>query len=288
MCDVVIYKKRWYTDDTPHYFATRQALEASGIQYRISTGRFVPARIAIFFTGRKHAFVDRAMDQQNSMGNVWIVVEGGFIRRVMTKRGPRPWSDIENFYFGVGWKGIGGKAYFLNDNMPSDRFDDLNVGIKPWRIKQDGPVVLCGRVPKDKLIQVRDEILSKTDRQVIYRPHPASPDTCPDLPTDNSSLEEMLSKAYAVAGYGSTILVDAAMEGVPIFLLDGNSVARPIANTSLDTLHSPKLPKRHQWLCNLAYAQWNVNEIAQGLAFKHLRLREVLCGLRIRDLKEKF
>jgi hypothetical protein len=64
--------------------------------------------------------------------------------------------------------------------------------------------------------------------------------------------------------------VEAAIDGIPVFVADAGSMARPIANESLESIERPRMPERRQWLYDLAYSQWTAREMARGLAWEHL------------------
>lgn len=73
--------------------------------------------------------------------------------------------------------------------------------------------------------------------------------------------------------YNSGAGVDAAVAGVPVITGNAGSFAWDVASHSLDTVDTPYCPDRTQWLNNLAYAEWSLDEIAAGLPWRHLKPR---------------
>jgi hypothetical protein len=184
----------------------------------------------------------------------------------------------------VGWGGLNGRADYCNRRMPSDRWKKLQVSVAPWRTAGEH-IVLCGQVPWDASVQHTDHIAwcretaiqlrSLTKRRVIFRPHPMynrvvpMEDTGVEL-SSNADLIDDLQNAWAVVTFNSNAGVEATIAGIPAFAFDPGAMGYTIMNQSLDLIERPAMPKRGQWLSNLAYTQWTLEEIAQGLAWLHL------------------
>ena len=47
-------------------------------------------------------------------------------------------------------------------------------------------------------------------------------------------------------------------------------MAWDVTNHDLSEINNPKTFDREQWLNNLAYTQWNLEEVRRGLPLKHL------------------
>ena len=199
-----------------------------------------------------------------------LVIERGFIHR--------------DRYFMVGWGGLNGRANYFNAKSPADRWEELGVSLSPWR--QTGKhIVVCGQVPWDASVQHTDHVrwcretiqtlVSITDRAIHFRPHPLQPSAIDvsDLPVKVSlgvSLQDDLQDAWAVVTFNSNAGVEATLAGVPAFVADEGGMGYAILNKDLQLIEAPCMPDRHQWLCNLAYTQWTLDEIGLGLAMRHL------------------
>ena len=198
-------------------------------------------------------------------GKPVIVLEKGFVRR------------DEYYMAGVG--GLNNRAEFYNSDMPSDRWDALGVDLAPW--SRGGYVLLCGQVPWDASVQHTDHIrwiqdtydrLSREARlPVRIRPHPLGPDLGIDKEiAADGDLAEVLAGAAVVVTFNSNVAVDALLAGKPVFAADEGSMAWRVANRDLTYINSPKAPDREQWAYDLAYAQWNLEEMRSGEAWEHL------------------
>jgi hypothetical protein len=78
--------------------------------------------------------------------------------------------------------------------------------------------------------------------------------------------------AHVVVNYNSSPAVAAAIEGVPVFVLDPErSQAKDIANTDISKIENPILYDRNVWIQKLAQMHWTSNELTDGTAWRHLR-----------------
>ena len=195
-----------------------------------------------------------------------VIVERGFIHR-----------DI---HYGVALNGLNGLGYFGGDNNPSDRWKALGVDIKPWRTGDY--ILVCGQVPWDASVQHTDHVAwcrdtveliqSKTDRPVRFRAHPDVKDYDYGVQASKSSWEDDLAGAHAVVTFSSTSSAMAVLEGVPIFTMDPGSIAFGIGNKEITEalLENPGKYSRKQWAYDLAYSQWTVDEMRQGLPWERI------------------
>ncbi|MEM7559939.1 MAG: hypothetical protein AAF394_12535 [Planctomycetota bacterium] len=203
-----------------------------------------------------------------------LVIERGFIRR--------------DEYFMVGWNGLNGRAQYFNRNSRSDRWQNLGTELAPWR-EEGNHVVLCGQVPWDASVQHTDHrrwcqatasfLVDNSTRPVRFRPHPLQRDAIPmEIPgvelSEAETLTEDLQDAWAVVTFNSNAGVEATLGGVPAFVADAGAMGYGVLCNDLKWINDPPIPQRDQWLCDLAYTQWTLEEIAAGDAFGHLYLQQ--------------
>lgn len=186
-------------------------------------------------------------------------------------------------YWVAGWGNISNHAEFYNYGSPADRWENLNLEIKPWRKGGEHVLVNC-QVPSDGSVQHIDivewarsivtRLKDYTEREIIFRPHPLAREATPDIPgavRSERTLEEDLENAWAIVTYNSTSSAMAALGGVPIFAMDVGSLAWPIARHDVCYIEQPIYPRREQWAYNLAYCQWTLEEFSNGIAWEHLQ-----------------
>lgn len=185
-----------------------------------------------------------------------IVTDLGYIDRAS---GP---TDIEGH-----WQvGIGGLNRLPSIDCPGDRF--VKLGVEVAAPRTDGAVtIIAGQHVGDaahpfktaaEIARWAEEIASKIDGEVVFRPHPRSPDVRPNLPIDDLPLAESLARAKNVVAYSSNIGNDALLAGVQP-LANGPAIW---ADVSIDA--------RDAYFAKLAYAQWTLDEISSGEAIRFL------------------
>jgi len=224
---------------------------------------------------------------QKATGNRHIVVDRGYIYK-------------RQEYWSVGWDALNGRANFCNSNMDHRRIEEWGISMRPWKLNPHGFVLFCLQLPWDAAVNnthyptfVRDateKILKETGRDIILRNHPLiSTGGCSQLPIANEyraevdkllrndrvrlshsvSIEDDFDKAWCAVAYNSNSTVDATLYGVPSFVADRGSMTWDISRHDLK-IEEPITPNRHQWLCDLSYTQWSVDEVSEAIPFKQL------------------
>jgi hypothetical protein len=211
-------------------------------------------------------------------GRKVIVLEVGGIKRGTT------WK--------VGLNGINRDAYFGDMDNSSDRSDLLQLSLKPWRT--DGKhILICGQHDKSLqwknmpsmsnwFLQTYDEIRKRTDRPIIFRPHPRC-----RLPHIERGLKHVyrqepvkiggsyddfdmgFDNVHCTISWSSNPGIHSIINGVPSFV-GPSSLAYPVANTDLSQIENPAMPDRQQWLNDYAHTEYTVEEISAGLPLKRL------------------
>ncbi len=199
-----------------------------------------------------------------------------------------------NVYWKIGLNGINRTAEFGNYNCPSDRWEKLGIELKPW--KNDGNhIILCGQNEKSGawpknlgmsawINDTINQIRSVSDRPIIVRPHPRAQIKGLNITQLNVTIKKpeymggyddfnypgALDNAWAVVSFNSNPAIEAVFNGIPVFV-DETSLSYEVGNTNLLDIENPKKPDRTQWAHNLAYIEWNIEEIEQGLPWQRLK-----------------
>lgn len=188
-------------------------------------------------------------------------------------------------WMSMGYNGLNGRADFLNENVPPDRWEKYWADtVKPWREGGDYALIM-GQVPGDAALahvdinQFYHDAAIKAKEQygkVYFRPHPQVKDmTISGAANIESSLSEALSEAAVVITCNSNSGVDAVMAGIPTVAMDIGSMAWDV--TTHDISHPPIRPDRSDWGRKLAYCQWLPDEVQSGLAWEHLKSGVLKC-----------
>lgn len=182
-------------------------------------------------------------------------------------------------------------GYFQKRKHTGSRLKMLGVEMQPMRRTAGGPIVICGMGPKGagaEGYQVNQwetdavrTLRKHTDRAIIYRPKPnwreATPiDGCAMI-RDHVDLADLLTAvdAHAVVSHHSNANIEALMAGCPGFTVEGPALALSLnAATDLRCIETPRYPEfaeRVQWAADLAFTQYNIQEMREGLAWRYLR-----------------
>lgn len=267
---------RVYLSGIPGHDMVLEAFAEGACGQLVSGWKWAPDDIAVVFGVRKERVPaswprgDIIKKQERHGGRV-IVLETGYVNR----------GAGRDHHYAAGWGGLNGRADFRNAGMASDRWELLGRGLRPWR--GDGSrMLVCGQVPWDAACQHHDHIgwcqmaTAQLGRRfgpaVAFRPHPLA--ACVNYGVrceiSDRTLEEDLADARCVVTFNSNTAVDAIIAGVPAIAMDPGSMAWDVAGHTLDDVDNPPRPERAQWASDLAWAQWNVDELRRGLAWAHL------------------
>lgn len=229
---------------------------------------FPPSKLVVIFQwGRNYQY--RLGKNLNRINGRPLVINYGYVGR------PHYWA--------ASWDNQNGRGECYETGVERDRWDALGIAIKPYRTKGTH-IILVGQVPKDSAIERLDlyqwamntvaELRTKTNRPIIFRPHPLAREITPHIPgtiRSERTLDEDLKDAWAVVTYNSTTASVAVLDGVPVFAFDAGSIAWPICNRTLDRIERPHLNPREQWAIELGYMQWTREEFRNGTAWEHLK-----------------
>ena len=242
----------------------------------VSGWDYQPSEVAVVFgvyKSRIRASWPRGkiIEQQRKNNLDVIVLETGYINR----------GDGENHHYAAGWNGLNGRADFKNKDMTYERWRMLNTALRPYSPGKN--VILCAQVPWDASVDHHDhlkwvkttasQIKKLTNRRCVFRPHPLAGDAVPvpyDWEVSDLPLDEELKDAHAVVTFNSNSAVEALVYGKPVWAFDEGSMVWNVCNRSLLNLETPEYHRRERWAHDLAYAQWTLDEMKQGLAWKHL------------------
>lgn len=223
----------------------------------------------------------RVWDTYRSKNKPVIVLEVGALHR--------------NIMWKVGINGINREANFGEKENTSDRADSLGLKLKPWNSDPNGDIVICTQHDKSHqwramppitnwVLSTIEDIRKYTDRRIILRPHPRCKLNGIQHEFNNVYLKQptaiqgtyddfdlYFDGVYAVVNVSSNPATQAILNGIPAFV-DAPSLAYDVSNDIhfMHDIETPLRPDRQQWLNDLAYTEWSVPEIAQGVALKRL------------------
>lgn len=179
----------------------------------------------------------------------------------------------------LGFNGLGGLGTYVPCQDDGERFR-LHFGhmIRPWRLRPGGYALVIGQVPTDQSlhgINIRSWILEriaehrKNGQPVLYRQHPLdkTPFDAP-APRHAGTLEDAFLGAAFCETFTSTTAVESVLSGIPAVSSHPGSMAWPVSSRPGELL---VMPDRQQWANELAWSQFQLEEMETGFAWEHLK-----------------
>lgn len=183
------------------------------------------------------------------------MAENGYVR-----------SDIPGKWFALALKHHNG-AGLWNVGGP-ERWDALGVELNPWRCSGSELVILGQRGIGELGIASPHGWAETVQRKIggRIRSHPGNNE--PTVP-----LEQDLRNASSVVTWGSAAALSALSLGVPVYYAFDRWIGAPAAYSLSQFEHGE--PRRDdgdrlRMFQRLIWAQWTIEEIADGRAFRHL------------------
>lgn len=259
----------------------------------------------IFSTDSEYRYARKGMDYDPILEN-FILGAGGQIStwdqiqnlsapvvlRGITKRKQMAACREQNrdfFYLDTGYFGNGRRKLYhriTKNSMqnigpvvdrPADRFEATGVSLTKFR--KGSSILLCPPSAKvmafyeldleEWVTNTINTIKQYSDRPIIIRLKKSRAER---LTTD--TMEMALSQdIHCLITFNSIAATEALLLGKPAFTL-GPNAAQSLCLSDLSKIETPYIPtldEVHKWACHLAYAQFTVDEMRTGLAWRIVR-----------------
>ena len=228
-------------------------------------------QMAMYFNmGFKYPVKNVKYYDENSDAVMYGILRGCSEIMCISKNNNRNYVNVDHGYFtdrnlNPYYRITKNSRYYSSKllDLPDDRFKMHNLTIKEY--KQPGNDIII--LPPSSFwgqysnidyaawpIVVVDELKKLTDRNIIIKQK-----------TDTKPLSEYLKSAYVVIHYSSIGAIEALLEGIPVITL-GPSTLNQYSSTVLTDIDNIKFFDREKLFYNLAYHQYNVQEIISGTA----------------------
>ena len=148
----------------------------------------------------------------------------------------------------------------------------LNTTIQEIRKYTDRPILIRPTVKTNKLSYMEAMQQPGVSISTTYTDNPSTDGTkfTRNIEGGPGLLQE-LENAWAVVGYNTSTLFESIMDGIPTVSLDPDALTRP-CSIPIELIEDPPLDiEREQWLYDMAYISWSMEEIQQGVAWEHLK-----------------
>jgi len=223
-----------------------------------------------------NAFRSKIREQQIKNKKRRLVFETGFIKNDATSG---------ESYFQVGYDGMKRSSVFYGENSPKDRWGYLGIKEKPWRTRGSHILIMEQNKlgPGSSHIdivkwwkQCVNKIRDISDRPIKVRPHPRCIPSFPknlgvEVLQKGNPIEQDLKDCWCSVVRTSNSAVDSIINGIPVITPDEMCMSYDVSSHSIEDINDPVTPNRTQWLYNLAYSQWSLDEIRKGIPWGRLR-----------------
>lgn len=167
-----------------------------------------------------------------------------------------------------------------------------NVKLEDWRTTGNHILILCQRTAgwnmlgNNQLTWVTKTITKlrkHSDRPIVIRMHPGDGQKkllsqefkklFPDVTISiNENIRQDLKDCWCTVGYNSTPNVVSIIEGIPNILHDPiHSWAADVSGTMLNSIESPIMPDREEWIHRIANIHWSNDEVKTGKLWSQIR-----------------
>lgn len=249
----------------PHYRldAFVAGLKAAGYQVTVGVcGKVNPGDVLLIWN--RYGSNEQLADDFERRGGTVLVAENGYIGRDAAGRQ----------HYALAIHGHNGRGQWHPGG--TERWVQLGIELKPWRADGEHILVCPNRpfgmrgfeMPVHWARDTVERLRRHTKRPIRVRPHPGNwQQQTPQVP-----LAEDLANAWAVVVWSSSAGVHALAAGIPVWCTAPWWILKPAAQDDLRQIeHRPDMrPDRFAAFSRLAWAQWTVDEIARGDAFRHL------------------
>lgn len=278
MGEVIVY-------ENPHKHRSRTVCQAmfAGIRASGDSVRLVSeasyqgpaADVAVFYGLSGN--LERIFRDYPAVGKTAVYIDLGYWAR-------RAGGGLGRFrgYHKLGVNSRHPTAYFRKFSHDGTRASRLRLSVAPWRTGRHILVAGMGfkaanaegLIPEQWERSVIREIALHTKRPIIYRPKPSCHRSGPvggvQFSPPTQPLEEVFQDCHAVVTHHSNVAVDALLAGIPTFCWEG--AATPMSLQDLSKIETPYRPDdRQQWLHDVTWCQFHVDEMAAGIPWRHLK-----------------
>ena len=186
------------------------------------------------------------------------------------------WSRDTHYRFSVnGWS----PDKYVRGGHDKSRFEKLGLTIDPWK-DHGSQIIVVGSSRKAAVEHgfgymkwERDTCNALRCRglKIEYRPKPSDKEktSIHGVGYDLGSTKDSLFRAKAIVTHHSNMAIDALLAGVPVHCETGAAAAFSVP---LDSIGEPeRLEGREQFLYDVAWLQWSLEEMRSGEAWSHLK-----------------
>lgn len=242
----------------------------------------------VVFVGVKYGKFYNALQE---MGINTLLIDKGYFQRVSTK------SVVKADGWKLALNGFQSKHLDKVSTDPQRLLNDLGIQVRPTVVPPGECVIYVASSDKYHNWHGHGDVFEygnlvcqmlrrHTKKPILYRPKPSwwSKDRADHRVPEGTQLSDprlpfstVLRSAYMVVTHGSNAATEAAIQGIPFFVVEPESGANamaPLAESDYVWIDKPRMASQRQRtdrLAQLAHCQFTYAEIACGLAWDHVQ-----------------
>lgn len=229
---------------------------------------------------------------------VYVVVETPLLGRQVHQTNTQHRIGVNGF--------LNHSGTFYISKHSDDRVKKLNLQWNGWKNNPAGDIILMLQLPGDASLRGADiyqfglwaykNIRRYSNKNIIIRTHPHhnpkgldevhkfisdialmdDPNVKVVVGSKERTLADDLKNAYCTVSYSSGSAIDSVLAGIPTVALDPANFTYGISSNYIEHIDGDNLRKADeadmkQWLNNLSYSQWSVEEMLTGRAWNHIK-----------------
>lgn len=257
--------------ETPHYRhdAFCSGLRAEGFHVEPRLPDKPPSAGDVMLIWNRYSSNELTADKWESQGGTVLVAENGYCGR--DAAGHQLYALAIHGHNGSGtWPGRRGNRQDETETYGA-RWRALGIPLGAARLGGEHILVCPNRhfgmkglaMPTDWEPSILKRLRQVTKRPIRVRPHPNGNPPATPLAAD-------LENCHAVVIWASSAGVHALIAGVQVFCTSPWWILKSIASDRLQDIDLHCIHEREPAFERLAWAQWTVEEISLGIAFRHL------------------
>lgn len=148
----------------------------------------------------------------------------------------------------------------------------LNLTIEEIRRYSDRPILIRPTIKTNRYTYMEAMQLPGVSVSTTFHDNPSTDGTkfTRNIEGGPGLLVE-LENAWAVVGYNTSTLFESIMDGIPTVSLDPDALTNPCSINISQIEDPPQDIERMQWLYDMAYISWSMEEIQTGVTWEHLK-----------------
>lgn len=221
----------------------------------------------------EHRLRKAIVQVQKSRGKPFLILDVGLLHK---NRARSHTASAEDKRYLIGFKGFKSKGIYLPNATGPEKWEDLNIDIKPWRTatkpivvfgENTNGILAYGKNIRQRYKEMVREVRAISDIPIVYRPHPQE---YKFFPQETRILQsgQNFEPAWCSVSHTTNAAIDGLIAGIPAIVKDPDSFLYHHTSNNLKDLRNPPLVDREQIFHSLANLQWSLQEMRDGSAWE--------------------